>query len=173
MILKKTFFIILLFCSAQLAWAQSDTSLLYLRFPFVPSFKLTKVSDSTYFVKDDLKKNKPTIIMVFSPDCEHCQEETKAITANIKLFKKAQIVMASPLEYAYLRKFYDEYGIANFPQITMGRDPSYLLGTFYKIRSFPAIFVYDKKGNLITSFTGSVPVQEVADAMSLPSPYKQ
>jgi len=170
--LKKLSALIILLVLAQLSWAQQDTSLLYLRFPFVPSFKLTKISDSTYFTKNDLKKNKPTIIMIFSPDCEHCQEETKALTANIQLFKKAQIVMSSPLEYSYLRKFYDEYGIAGYPQITMGRDPTYFLGTFYKVRSFPAIFVYDKKGNLITSFIGSVPVQQVAEAMSMPSPYK-
>ena len=171
--LKRLFFLAVFFVLAQWAQARQDSSLLYLRFPFIPSFKLTRISDSTYFVKEDLKKKKPTIIMMFSPDCEHCQEETRAITANIHLFKNAQIVMASPVEYAYLRKFYDEYGIAGYPQITMGRDPTYFLGTFFKVRSFPSIFVYDKKGNLITSFTGSVPVQQVADALELPSPYKK
>lgn len=170
--MKKIFLFLLVIVAAQMASAQADSSLLYLRFPFIPSFTITKVADSSRFTKADLKKNRPTVIMIFSPDCEHCQEETKAITANIGLFKKAQIVMASPLEHSYIRKFYDEYGIAAHPQITMGRDPSYFFGTFYKVRSFPAIFVYDKKGNLITQFSGSVPVKDIADALTLPSPYK-
>ena len=106
-------------------FAQQDTSLLYLRFPTIPPFKLINVPDSTYFIKDDLKKKTPTIVMVFSPDCEHCQEMTKQITANIKLFKKAQIVMATPVGFSYVKKFYEEYKISNYSAITMGRDPTY------------------------------------------------
>ena len=140
-------------------------SLPYLRFPTVPPFKLTKISDSTYFTKDDLKKKTATIVMVFSPDCEHCQEETKEITANIQLFKKTQIVMASPLEYSYLKKFYDEYKIADYPTITMGRDPSYFLGSFYGVKAFPAIFVYNKKGKLVNWFSGSTPLNKILDSL--------
>jgi len=143
---------------------QQDTSLLYLRFPTIPPFKLIKVPDSTYFTKDDLKKKTPTIVMVFSPDCEHCQEMTKQITANIKLFKKAQIVMATPVGFSYVKKFYEEYKISNYSAITMGRDPTYFLGTFYKVRSFPAIFIYNKKGQLVNWFTGEVELKKIVDS---------
>lgn len=143
---------------------QQDTSLLYLRFPTIPPFKLIKVPDSTYFIKDDLKKKTPTIVMVFSPDCEHCQEMTKQITANIKLFKKAQIVMATPVGFSYVKKFYEEYKISNYSAITMGRDPTYFLGTFYKVRSFPAIFIYNKKGQLVNWFTGEVELKKIVDS---------
>jgi len=147
------------------AVAQIDTTLLYLRFPIVPSFKLINVADSSIFTKNDLKKKKATIIMMFSPDCEHCQAETKELTAHMDLFKKVQIVMASPLDYNYIKKFYEEYKLAGYPNITMGRDPSYFLGTFFKVRSFPSIFVYDKKGNYVTSFVGSTPITEIAAAL--------
>jgi thioredoxin-related protein len=163
--LKKYILLFLIAAFAKTTVAQTDSSLLYLRFPIVPSFKLTNVADSSFFTKNDLKRKKATIIMMFSPDCEHCQAETKELTAHINLFKKAQIIMASPLDFNYLRKFYDEYKIADYPAITMGRDPSYFLGTFFKVRSFPAIFVYDKKGNLVTSFTGSTPIEELAAAI--------
>ena len=143
---------------------QQDTSLLYLRFPTIPPFKLINVPDSTYFIKDDLKKKTPTIVMVFSPDCEHCQEMTKQITANIKLFKKAQIVMATPVGFSYVKKFYEEYKISNYSAITMGRDPTYFLGTFYKVRSFPAIFIYNKKGQLVNWFTGEVELKKIVDS---------
>jgi len=103
--------------------------------------------------------------MMFSPDCEHCQAETKELTAKIDLFKKAQIIMVSPLDFKYIRKFYDEYKIADYPNITMGRDPSYFLGTFYKVRSFPSVFVYNKKGKLVNHFIGSYPVEEIAAAL--------
>jgi len=170
--LKRSFLFVVFILAVFTGFSQADsTAPLYLRFPILPSFKLTKVPDSTSFTKQDLKKNKPTIVMIFSPDCEHCQEETKMLTANIGLFKKAQIIMASPTEYRFLRAFYDEYKIAGHSNIIMGRDPGYYFGTFYKVRSFPAIFIYDKKGNLITSFSGETPIKEIADALKLPSPY--
>ena len=160
--MKRLFLLSLLTTMGQLIFAQADTSLLYLRFPNIPPFSITRVPDSTKFVKDDLKKKTATIIMVFSPDCDHCQHETKQLTANIALFKKAQIVMASPLDYAAIKKFYIDYNLADYPNIIIGRDPSYFLGTFYHIRSFPAIFVYDKKGNFVQAFDGSIPVEQIA-----------
>jgi len=162
---KKHFLFILLTTICIAAIAQDDSTLLYRRFPIIPSFKLINVADSSIFTKDNLKKKKATIIMMFSPDCEHCQAETKELTAKIGLFKKAQIIMASPLDFNYLREFYKEYKIADYPTITMGRDPIYFFGTFFKVRSFPSIFVYDKKGNLVNSFTGSTPVEQIAASL--------
>jgi thioredoxin-related protein len=156
--------IILLFCIcvSEIGLAQGDSTAIYLRFPAVPPFSITKVADSTAFTKADLAKRKPTLIFIFSPDCDHCQDKTRELIANINLFKKAQIIMASPLEHHLLKKFYEEYKIADHPNIIMGRDPSYFFGTFYKVKSFPAIFLYDKKGNFVKAFDGTVPVQEIA-----------
>lgn len=149
-------------CLIKSGYAQTDSSLLYLRFPTIPPFSIVKTADSTVFTKDDLAKKKATLIFIFSPDCDHCQIETKALTANIKLFKKAQIIMASNQGYTLLREFYNEYKIADYPNIIMGRDPSYFFGSFYKIRTFPSIFLYDKKGNFVKAFDGSVPVTTIA-----------
>lgn len=151
--------------AAGFSQAQTDSSLLYLRFPNVPSFRLINIADSSIFTHHDLKKKKATIIMMFSPDCEHCQAETKELTAKISLFKKAQIIMVSPLDFNYMRQFYNEYRIADYPTITMGRDPSYFLGTFFKVRSFPSIFVYDKKGKLVNNFTGETSVEDIAKSI--------
>jgi len=164
---KKYFLLaaVILFSQSIFAQEQTDTSLLYKRFPTVPPFKITRVPDSTQFTKDDLKKKWNTIVIVFSPDCEHCQDETRRITANMEQFKKTQIVMASPLDFSYIKKFYDEYHIADYPNIIMGRDPSYFLGTFYKVRAFPAIFIYNKKGNLVESFSGTTPLENIFSAL--------
>ena len=162
---KAILFPLLIICIGKTGYSQADTSLLYLRFPTVPPFSINKAPDSIKFTKDDLHKKTATVIMVFSPDCEHCQHEINEIKANIRLFKKAQIVMASPLDYSYIKKFYEEYKIADYPNITIGRDPTYMLGTFYHIRSFPAIFVYNKKGKFVKAFDGTVPVQRIAEAL--------
>jgi thiol-disulfide isomerase/thioredoxin len=166
--LKKYLLLLLVAFVTKASFAQHNPdSATFLRFPIVPPFKIIKIADSTAFTKDDLKKKTVTIVMVFSPDCEHCQAETKELTANIDKFKKVQIVMASPLEFDFIKKFYEEFDIAKYSNITMGRDPSYFLGTFYDIHAFPAIYVYNKKGKLVNWHSGSTPIAKLLEDIKM------
>ena len=163
--MRKCFFLFCCICLAKIGLAQTDSLPIYLRFTNIPPFSITKIADSSKFTKADLTKKKATLIFIFSPDCEHCQQETKALIANINLFKKMQIVMASPLEHRLLKPFYNDYKIANYPNIIMGRDPGYFFGTFFNVHSFPALFLYDKRGRFVKAFDGSIPVQQIAAAL--------
>jgi thiol-disulfide isomerase/thioredoxin len=133
-----------------------STAPVYQRFPTVPEFTVFKAPDSTAFSRDDLKKNKPVVFMMFSPDCEHCQNETKKLLQNIDKFKDAQIIMITYLPYADMIEFYKNYKIADYPEITMARDTKFFFPVFFRIRNLPSIFVYDKKGHLKKNFEGSV-----------------
>ena len=163
--MKKYLFYIILIFAYNVAAAQTDTSALYFKYPDVPPFTITRIPDSTKFVKADLIPNKAVLIMVFSPDCNHCKHEIKEIIENIDLFKNIQIVMASPLDFHLIKSFYELYKFADYPNITMCRDYSYFLGDFFKVKNFPAIFLYDKKGKFVQTFDGSVPVQKIVDAL--------
>ncbi len=147
------------------AFAQETTLPVYKQFPQVPPFDIVRVPDSAHFKKADLKKRKATLVMVFSPDCDHCQHATKDMLAQTKLLKNVQVVMASNLPYAYIKKFYEDYGIAKYPGIIMGWDQNYFLGTYYQIRNFPSVYVYDKKGQLVQEFIGSVPFEKIAESL--------
>lgn len=147
--------------SFKISNAQIEPTPLFIKQPVIPSFRLINVADSSIFTKDFLDKRKATILMVFSPDCEHCQQMTKEITANIKKFKKVQIVMTSPLPYDFIKKFYIDYKIAKYPIITLARDPTYFLGNFFKVRSFPSFFIYNKKGELVNWYNGETPLEKI------------
>lgn len=142
------------------AVAQSDSTgtdnPVYLRFPTIPQFTLYKAPDSTAFTRDDLHKKKNTIFIVFSPDCEHCQRETEMITRNMDQFKNTQFVMVTYLPYEEMIRFYHDYNISQYPQITMARDTRFFFPVFFKVTSLPAIFVYDKKGNFVKAFEGDI-----------------
>lgn len=93
--------------------------------------------------------------MFFNPDCDHCQKETKELLAYKEELKNIQFVMVSALPYQLVRTFYFDYNIASMPNIKMGHDPTYALGTKYKPNRYPAIFIYDKTGNLAKVFAGN------------------
>jgi thioredoxin-related protein len=163
--MKKVALSIFLFLSANMVVAQSGNFLLYAKSATLPPFTIIKVPDSTRFEKANLQKNRPVMIMVFSPDCDHCQHEIKEIKSHIKLFKNAQIVMISNLGYHYIKKFYQEFGIAKYPNITMGMDYRYLLGSFFNIDAVPAVFVYNKNGKFVKAFDRNASVQSIAAAL--------
>jgi thioredoxin-related protein len=164
---KKIIFTLLFgFCfhcsNAQIA---ADSIPAYKRLPDVPPFTITLVSDSSIFVKENLKKKKQTLIILFSPDCGHCEHTTKEILAKYDAFKKIQIIMVSSLTYEAVKKFYETYKIVDYPDIKMGVDKNYFLGSFYKLTSFPNIFLYNKKGKYKATFTSSNTIEDIIAAL--------
>lgn len=153
-------------CVAPVCLSQSNNTSLpaYMRFAGIPTFTIYKAPDSTAFTREDLKR-KSTVFIVFDPDCDHCQMETKAITSNIERFKKAQIIMVTYFPHKEMLKFYRKYKIANYPIITMGSDPKFFFPIYYKVGNLPAIFVYDKNRKLKKSFAGTVSLEKIIEAL--------
>jgi thioredoxin-related protein len=47
----------------------------------------------------------------------------------------------------------------------MARDTQFFFPVFFKVRNFPSIFVYDKKGNFEKNFEGSVKIEDILAAL--------
>jgi len=135
----------------------------YKWFPTVPPLKLLLVDSITQFTEKDLKKNLPVFVILFSPDCDHCQKGTEELIAHIDEFKKIQIVMTTILPFVKMKEFYKNYKLDRFENIIVGRDQFFLLPTFYRIKNMPYLAFYDKKGDLIDTFEGALPIQKVLE----------
>jgi thioredoxin-related protein len=165
--LKKAFILIFFAFIGNTLFAQTITDSLprYKRIPTVPPFKLVIAPDSIVFIKDELKKKRATIVMVFSPDCDHCVHSTEDLLAHYNLFKKAQIVMATSLAYVHVKKFYTDLKLADYPNVKVGWDAAYFLAGFYDVRTYPAIFLYDKKGNFKQAFDANTKWETIAASL--------
>jgi thioredoxin-related protein len=160
--MKKIFLLSTLISIAAISFSQQDSlAAPYKRFPTVPAFKLLNVDSSSYFTKNDLKKNKPVLIMIFNPDCDHCKHETEEIIKNIDQLKDIQIVMATMMSFDSMKSFYEKYDLQRFENITVGQDVTYTLPTFYQIHFMPYLAMYSKKGNLLTTFEGSMNIEDL------------
>lgn len=101
--------------------------------------------------------------MLFNPDCEHCQHETEEIIKNIDQLKDVQIVMATMMPFSLMKSFYEKYGLEKYENINVGQDIKYTLPSFYQISFMPYLAMYDKKGNLLTTFEGSMKIQDLVN----------
>jgi thiol-disulfide isomerase/thioredoxin len=141
---------------------QEDVSLPpFKRFPTVPPFKLLMLDSTSYFTKNDLKKNKPVLLIVFNPDCEHCKHETEEIINNIDSLKNVQIIMATIMSFDLMKSFYEKYDLQRFHNITVGKDVQYTLPSFYQMHFMPYLAMYNKKGNLLATFEGSMKIEDL------------
>jgi thioredoxin-related protein len=163
--MKNRFLLLFFVFGTVTSFCQQDSLTIppYRRFPTVPPFKLLKIDSSSYFTKNDLKKNKPVLIILFSPDCEYCQHETEEIIKNIDKLRNVQIIMSTNMSFDLMKSFYEKYELQKFENITVGRDFQYILPSFYQIRFMPYLAMYDKKGNLITTFQGSMKIEDVVN----------
>ena len=160
--MKNPFLVLLSTFIVLGSFGQDSLAPPYKRFPTIPPFKLLKIDSSSYFTKSDLKKNRPVLIILFNPDCDHCQHETEQILKNIDEFKDVQIIMSTNMSFDMMKSFYEKYDLGKFENIVVGRDFQYILPSFYQIRFMPYLAMYDKKGNLLTTFQGSMKIDDLA-----------
>ncbi len=160
--MKKAVFCLLALGMALGALAQTDSSQNYFKTGTIPAFNLLKLPDSTLVGNNLLKKDTPTVLIFFAPDCDHCQHSTREMTEKIDLLKNMQILMVTWMDANLTNKFYQDYKLASFPNITVTRDPQYNLLKFYGVHSIPDVFVYDKNGRYKAHFKSKIPVEEIA-----------
>lgn len=156
--MRKSIFLLPFLLINWMAIAQSPSVAPYQQFPTVPPFKILLTDSLTQYGKEDLPKRKSALIMLFSPECDHCRHQTDSILANIDRFKDIQIVMASVLPFDYIKRFYVEYKLDQYPNIVVGRDSQFLLPGFFQSHSLPVLGLYDKKKNLIEVAEGTLPL---------------
>lgn len=158
-LILTSFFI---FCSGfSQTNASKDKAPEYIANPEIPDFTVYKAPDSTAFTREDLKKREATVLMIFSPECGHCQNETRELIKNIEHFKNTQILMVTWLPYSEMMAFYHEFKIAEHPQITMGWDKKDFFLPYYHVQMYPQLVVYDKKGKYVNSFNGAINLEDV------------
>ncbi len=166
--MKKTglALLVLFQCTFLLAQVTQEQPQLppFQRFPTIPPFNLLKADSATFLTRADIKKHHLTMIMMFSPECDHCKHQTEDLLGSMKQFQDVEIVMATFQPLSEMRDFYKKYHIDKYPNIKMGRDEKFVLPPFYKIRNLPFLALYDKKGNLITTFEGNQQVDKLLKA---------
>jgi thiol-disulfide isomerase/thioredoxin len=163
--MKKLLSLSIFFFLANGIFAQSTTKPAYVTNPTIPAFTVYKAPDSTVFTKENLQKKKPTLLMIFSPECGHCQHETTVLLNNISHFKNAQILMTTWLPYQEMISFYKNYKIAEHPEITMGWDKKGFFLPYYSVQTYPALIAYNKDGKLVKTFSGNIKIEEVWQAL--------
>jgi thiol-disulfide isomerase/thioredoxin len=160
---KITAFLLTLFISIA-SFAQYDTTPPYLKTKAVPNFVLLN-TDSVAFTQNVLTENKNTIIMLFNPECGHCQEQLELLLTLPEVTKTANLILATTEPLKKIKNFYDKYQLQKYPWIHIGKDPKYFFGVYYKPRTIPVLAFYNKQKQFVYFNQGNVKKKEIIKAL--------
>lgn len=160
----KTVFSAFLFLCSVAVYAQADTAQPpYKRFPHLPPFQLLLGDSTTLYTKNALPKKKPVLLMLFSPECSHCQHAAEELVQYKAQLKDIQIILATLHSITQMNAFAGQYGLKNLPNVVLGKDLYYILPSFYGIHNLPYMAFYKKNGALIRAVEGALPMEKVIE----------
>ena len=107
--------------------------------------QLLMEDSSTIFDTKNINEGTPSILLYFSPDCEHCQREIEDIIQNIQSFKsiKFYLITIDPLER--LLVFDRHYSLSKTPNLILGRDYEFSFCTNYPGAEPPYLVIFDRQ----------------------------
>ena len=124
---------------------------------------LIKKTDSTY-VKTKTLSGK-TILILFFPDCDHCQREAKAIQEHLDSFKDYNLYFISTAPAPQLDNFSNDYGLSGKDNIHFATTtvPD-ILDNFGPVDA-PSIYIYSAEGKRTKSFNGETAIEEILKSL--------
>jgi thiol-disulfide isomerase/thioredoxin len=108
--------------------------------------------DSTWLTNANLPKNKPVVLIYFSPECGHCQLAAQEISNSYDQLKEATFLWVSYYSVPEIGTFVKKYKLEQYKNFLFGRDPRYFLPSFFKVRFTPFMAVYDNNGQFVQAF---------------------
>jgi thioredoxin-related protein len=156
-VFKKNIIITLVLFFYIQGFTQSSNSIA----PF--KIRLTNGDGYTY---EQLKKNKPVILIYFSPTCDHCKTFTEAMLKRINKLQNNQLVMISYEDIKEVKTFDDDYKLSSHENIKVGSEGyTFVVQKYYNIQHFPFVVEYDKNGKLKKIIPWNLKPEEIAAQM--------
>jgi peroxiredoxin len=102
-----------------------------------------------------------TVLVLFQPDCDHCQHEAEQIENNLSAFSDYNVYFVSSSPVEEIKKFANDYKLSGIPNVLFGLTTTEsILNNFGAIQA-PSIYIYSHEGKLVKHFNGQVEVGEI------------
>lgn len=128
----------------------------------LPAMSITKLDGSSVNAKTLSGK---TILILFFPDCDHCQREAKAIQEHLESFKEYNLYFISTAPTAEVEKFSFDYDLSGKDNVHFATTTvQQVLDNFGPVDA-PSIYIYSAEGKRTQSFNGEVAIEEVLKSL--------
>jgi thiol-disulfide isomerase/thioredoxin len=123
----------------------------------VPMLSINGTDGSSVYLPD-VKEN--SVLIFFSPDCDHCQNEAKQISDRKQIFKNYEVYFISAEPMDSISKFAIDYNLLQSNFHFAQADPLLVYKTVGDMPSIPVIHIYNNK-RLVKKLEGEVRLEEI------------
>ena len=128
-----------LICSCYLASAQT-----------LPEFKFQGVNGKA-ITKNNLIKNKPVMVILFDPYCDHCEIQANEIKDHEDQFRDVNMLWVSIEEHENNLKFQKTH-LDGVPNTIVCKDDDFMFDSWFGYSEIPSIYCYNSKWELVGSY---------------------
>lgn len=128
----------------------------------LPPFLIEKTAGGSY-KGSQLKAGKPIMIMIFSPECDHCEHMIDSLKTIEDLFKTTQVVLvAEDRNKKFMPGFAKKLNLLEDRLFkTLGTNKGELIAAIYTQKILPQITFYDSRHKLVKIFDGIYTLEEL------------
>jgi peroxiredoxin len=128
----------------------------------LPSFQIELTTGQSVNGKD-LEGN--VVLILFQPDCDHCQHEAEDIEANLDLFANYTLYFVTSATTQEVKKFATDYKLNDKPNVLFGVTPGEAVYNQFGPIRVPSIYIYSEEGKLKKSFSGQTAINDLTAAL--------
>ncbi len=105
-------------------------------------------------------------LMLFQPDCDHCQREAVQIREHLKAFKNYTIYFVTSVPLTEIEQFASEYGLKDKKNVFFAyTDLQNILNIFGAVPT-PSLYIYSSQKRLVKTFNGETPIESILPYVS-------
>ena len=133
----------------------------------IPAFKFYKVKSGISFTNADIPKGKKTALILFDPNCSHCQSEAGQLAKNYSKIKDVNIYFVSMNDPALMANFLETFAkeLVGKPNIEVLYDKNQdFIQKIHVPKQFPANYVYGADQQLQTYWDGDKKINDIIAA---------
>ena len=115
---------------------------------------------------DEFDSKKPTVIIYFSPECEHCQYEAAEIGQQAEQFAKANTILVTPeLSVEKVKAFARAYHLDQVDNLAILLDRNNQFRNHFSMAVFPSVFIYGIDKKLIKMYKGETKIEAIINSL--------
>lgn len=130
----------------------------YISIRNMPKIELNRLQGGKFILseKDEMSR---TVLFFFSPDCFFCEDEiSEIISCKDEFMDVRWLFITQAILKDDLNSFLKRFPIMSIPNAVILLEDWPKYHSMFEVSGPPAMFVYDKKGNLINSVRGAVDI---------------
>jgi len=138
----------------------------YRRSEPLPSFNILLLDSITVMNTAQIPEGKAFVLLYFSPDCDHCQRETKDLLKYMAKVKDTKFYFVTSNRFNELKDFNNEYKLTSYPNIVVGRDYQLFIMQNFKDATPPYLVIYDKNKMQKAIFAGEAKAEKIIEVLN-------